>query len=135
MNYLIITEYTLLRIFALIRGMINKLDRKSYTEDDKIIQAYTRSLPMDLSALADSISKLNGVVSRRTLMTQLDFVSDAALEEEQLRKEQEELIELEVDKAKKMFNATPQPTMNNAGNKKDTAGDNILQNKGGNKLE
>ena len=90
---------------------------------------------MDLSALADSISKLNGVVSRRTLMTQLDFVSDAALEEEQLRKEQEELIELEVNKAKKMFDATPQPTMNNAGNKKNTAGDNILQNKGGNKLE
>ena len=122
-------------LFALIKGMINKLDRKSYTEDDKIIQTYTRSLPMDLSALADSISKLNGVVSRRTLMTQLDFVSDAALEEEQLRKEQEELIELEVNKAKKMFSATPQPTMNNAGNKKDTTGDNILQNKGGNKLE
>ena len=115
--------------------MINKLDRKSYTEDDKIIQTYTRSLPMDLSALADSISKLNGVVSRRTLMTQLDFVSDAALEEEQLRKEQEELIELEVDKAKKMFDATPQPTMNSAGNKKDTTGDNISQNKGGDKLE
>ena len=122
-------------LFALIRDMISKLDRKSYTEDDKIIQTYTRSLPMDLSALADSISKLNGVVSRRTLMTQLDFVSDAALEEEQLRKEQEELIELEVDKAKKMFNATPQPTMNSTRNKKDTTGDNILQNKGGNKLE
>ena len=46
-----------------------------------------------------------------------------------------ELIELDVNKSKKMFNATPQPTMNNVGNKKDTAGDNILQNKGGNKLE
>ena len=118
-------------LFALIRGMINKLDRKSYTEDDKIIQTYTRSLPMDLSALADSISKLNGVVSRRTLMTQLDFVSDAALEEEQLRKEQEELIELEVDKAKKMFEASPQPMMgvgNNGNGKTNEAGKNIGAN-------
>ena len=109
--------------------MLNKLDRKSYTEDDKIIQTFTRSLPMDLSALADSISKLNGVVSRRTLMTQLDFVSDAALEEEQLRKEQEELIELEVDKAKKMFEASPQPMMgNNDGGKANEAGKNIGTN-------
>ena len=118
-------------LFALIRGMINKLDRKSYTEDDKIIQTYTRSLPMDLSALADSISKLNGVVSRRTLMTQLDFVSDAALEEEQLRKEQEELIELEATKAKKMFEATPQPMMgmgNNGTGKTNEAGKNIGAN-------
>ena len=111
--------------------MINKLDRKSYTEDDKIIQTFTRSLPMDLSALADSISKLNGVVSRRTLMTQLDFVSDAALEEEQLRKEQEELIELEATKAKKMFEATPQPMMgmgNNGNGKTNEAGKNIGAN-------
>ena len=86
---------------------------------------------MDLSALADSISKLNGVVSRRTLMTQLDFVSDAALEEEQLRKEQEELIELEATKAKKMFEATPQPMMgmgNNGAGKTNEAGKNMGAN-------
>ena len=84
---------------------------------------------MDLSALADSISKLNGVVSRRTLMTQLDFVSDAALEEEQLRKEQEELIELEATKAKKMFEATPQPMFgNNGSGKANEAGKNIGTN-------
>ena len=65
-------------------------------------------------------------------MTQLDFVSDAALEEEQLRKEQEELIELEVDKAKKMFDATPQPTIGINDNKKNTTGNNFQQlNKGG----
>ena len=73
------------RMFNLIKDMINLYERKSYTEDDRIIQTFTRSLPMDLSALADSISKLNGVVSRRTLMSQLDFVSDASLEENQLR--------------------------------------------------
>ena len=116
------------RMFNLIKDMINLYERKSYTEDDKIIQTFTRSLPMDLSALADSISKLNGVVSRRTLMSQLDFVSDASLEENQLRSEQEEAMEMEAKKAKMMFEATPQPTMAPKSNNDDTI-KNIVQNK------
>ena len=116
------------RMFDLIKDMINLYERKSYTEDDRIIQTFTRSLPMDLSALADSISKLNGVVSRRTLMSQLDFVSDATLEENQLRIEQEEVMEMEAKKAKMMFEATPQPTMAPKSNNND-ATKNIVQNK------
>ena len=116
------------RMFNLIKDMINLYERKSYTEDDKIIQTFTRSLPMDLSALADSISKLNGVVSRRTLMSQLDFVSDASLEENQLRSEQEEAMEMEAKKAKMMFEATPQPTIAPKSNNND-ATKNIVQNK------
>ncbi len=116
------------RMFNLIKDMINLYERKSYTEDDKIIQTFTRSLPMDLSALADSISKLNGVVSRRTLMSQLDFVSDASLEENQLRAEQEEAMEMEAKKAKMMFEVTPQPTIAPKSNNND-ATKNIVQNK------
>ena len=116
------------RMFNLIKDMINLYERKSYTEDDKIIQTFTRSLPMDLSALADSISKLNGVVSRRTLMSQLDFVSDASLEENQLRAEQEEAMEMEAKKTKMMFEATPQPTMAPKTNNDNTV-KNIVQNK------
>ena len=116
------------RMFNLIKDMINLYERKSYTEDDRIIQTFTRSLPMDLSALADSISKLNGVVSRRTLMSQLDFVSDATLEENQLRIEQEEVMEMEAKKAKMMFEATPQPTMAPKSNNNEPI-KNIAQNK------
>ena len=116
------------RMFNLIRDMINLYERKNYTEDDRIIQTFTRSLPMDLSALADSISKLNGVVSRRTLMSQLDFVSDATLEENQLRIEQEEVMEMEAKKAKMMFEATPQPTIAPKSNNNDPI-KNIAQNK------
>ena len=116
------------RMFNLIKDMINLYERKNYTEDDRIIQTFTRSLPMDLSALADSISKLNGVVSRRTLMSQLDFVSDATLEENQLRIEQEEVMEMEAKKAKMMFEATPQPTIAPKSNNNDAV-KNIAQNK------
>ena len=116
------------RMFNLIKDMINLYERKSYTEDDRIIQTFTRSLPMDLSALADSISKLNGVVSRRTLMSQLEFVSDAALEENQLRTEQEEAMEMEAKKAKMIFEATPQPIMAPKSNNDGTV-KNIVQNK------
>ena len=116
------------RMFNLIKDMINLYERKSYTEDDRIIQTFTRSLPMDLSALADSISKLNGVVSRRTLMSQLDFVSDASLEENQLRAEQEEAMKMEAKKAKMMFESTPQPTIAPKSNNDNTI-KNIVQNK------
>ena len=116
------------RMFNLVRDMINLYERKSYTEDDTIIQTFTRSLPMDLSALADSISKLNGVVSRRTLMSQLEFVSDATLEENQLRSEQEEAMEMEAKKAKMMFEATPQPIIAPKSNNDNTV-KNIVQNK------
>ena len=116
------------RMFNLIKDMINLYERKNYTEDDTIIQTFTRSLPMDLSALAYSISILNGVVSRRTLMSQLEFVSDATLEENQLRSEQEEAMEMEAKKAKMMFEATPQPTIAPKSNNND-ASKNIVQNK------
>ena len=110
--------------FNLIRDMINLLDRKGYTEDDKVIQTYTRSLPMDLSSLSDSISKLKDVVSRRTLMTQLDFVSDASLEEEQLRVEKEEEMMFEAQKAKVMFEAVPQQQNTNYNANKSTETNN-----------
>ena len=99
-------------MFNLIRDMLNLMERRSYTEDDKVIQTYTRSLPMDLSSLSDSISKLKDVVSRRTLMTQLEFVSDASLEEQQLRIEKEADMELEAKRLKIMATAVPQEDNN-----------------------
>ena len=99
-------------MFNLIRDMLNLMERRSYTEDDKVIQTYTRSLPMDLSSLSDSISKLKDVVSRRTLMTQLEFVSDASLEEQQLRIEKEADMELEAKRLKMMATAVPQEDNN-----------------------
>ena len=95
-------------MFNRIRDMLNLMERRSYTEDDKVIQTYTRSLPMDLSSLSDSISKLKDVVSRRTLMTQLEFVSDASLEEQQLRIEKEADMELEMKRLKMLSEAVPQ---------------------------
>ena len=99
-------------MFNRIRDMICLVERKSYTEDDKVIQTYTRSLPMDLSSLSDSISKLKDVVSRRTLMTQLEFVSDASLEEQQLLREKEAEMEIEAKRLKMMAAAVPQPENN-----------------------
>ena len=99
-------------MFNRIRDMLNLMERRSYTEDDKVIQTYTRSLPMDLSSLSDSISKLKDVVSRRTIMTQLEFVSDASLEEQQLRIEKEADMELEAKRLKMMATAVPQEDNN-----------------------
>ena len=68
------------KMFELMKTILN-LRGASYTADDKILLTFTRSLPLDLTSLADSISKLRGVVSDKTLMSQLDFVTDVRLEQ------------------------------------------------------
>ena len=65
---------------------------------------------MDLSALADSISKLQGTVSRRTLMSQLDFISDVQLEEQQIAKERQEEMDFQMDYIDAYAKHAPQPS-------------------------
>ena len=48
---------------------------------------FTRSLPNNEAEMADIVTKLNGIVSRRTLLSQLDFIEDVEAEIEQLDKE------------------------------------------------
>ena len=86
------------RMFKLIRTMLN-IKGASYTEDDSILLTFTRSLPLDLTSLADSISKLRGVVSDKTLMSQLDFVTDVRLEQEQVEREKQNNLEWQVKAA------------------------------------
>lgn len=80
------------KMFELIKTILN-IRGASYTEEDKILLTFTRSLPLDLTSLADSISKLRGVVSNKTLISQLDFVTDVRLEQEQMDKERQDEIE------------------------------------------
>lgn len=77
------------KMFSLIKTILN-IRGASYTEEDQILLTFTRSLPLDLTSLADSISKLRGIVSNKTLMSQLDFVTDVKLEQEQMNKERQE---------------------------------------------
>lgn len=48
---------------------------------------FVRNLPVNVEDLASTISKLNGIVSKRTLIGQLPFVEDADKELEQLQSE------------------------------------------------
>jgi SPP1 family phage portal protein len=82
------------RMFAMIRTILN-IKGASYTEEDQILLTFTRSLPLDLTSLADSISKLRGVVSDKTLMSQLDFVTDVRLEQERIEEEKQNNLEWE----------------------------------------
>ena len=100
------------RMFAIIRTMLNMMG-SSYSEDDQILLTFTRSLPLDLTSLADSISKLRGVVSNKTLMSQLDFVTDVKLEQERIDEEKQNNLEWEkkrLDLEKDNNNNNPQLT-------------------------
>lgn len=60
--------------------------------DDSIVWrdveiTFTRNLPIDSSDAADMVYKLNGIVSKKTLLTQLPFISDPEKELEQIEYE------------------------------------------------
>jgi SPP1 family phage portal protein len=102
------------RMFAIIRTMLNMMGA-SYTDEDQILLTFTRSLPLDLTSLADSISKLRGVVSNKTLMSQLDFITDVKLEQERINEEKQSNLEwekkrLDLEKDNNTNNNNPQLT-------------------------
>lgn len=63
---------------------------------------FTRNLPIDSSDAADMVYKLNGIVSKKTLLTQLPFISDPEKELEQI--EYENRNNKEEDKNNSDFN-------------------------------
>ena len=108
------------KMFELIKTILN-IKGASYTDEDQILLTFTRSLPLDLTSLADSISKLKGVVSNKTLMSQLDFVTDVKLEQEQINREKENDLEWQL----KAQQQTQQIIANNQPNK--VADDNNIE--------
>ena len=59
-----------------------------------VIITFIRNLPVDLQATADIVAKLNGIVSRETLLSILPFVPDPKLEAEKVQKENDEEMSL-----------------------------------------
>lgn len=57
-----------------------------------IQMTFTRNIPANLTTQADIISKLNGLVSKETLLSLLPFVEDPALEITKLEGEQEDSL-------------------------------------------
>lgn len=55
---------------------------------------FVRALPHNEAEAADIISKLVGIVSRKTLLAQLDFVDDPEYELKQLDKENQDIVRL-----------------------------------------
>lgn len=67
---------------------------KYYDQKDLIIK-FTPNIPSDINSIADSISKLQTVVSQQTLLSLLPFVENPDLELAQFKKEQESIINLD----------------------------------------
>lgn len=54
---------------------------------------FTRALPNNETEIVDMVSKLNGIVSHKTLLAQLDFIEDPDKELELIAQEKQEYIE------------------------------------------
>ncbi|MGM0124693.1 SPP1 family phage portal protein [Enterococcus sp. AZ194] len=65
---------------AAFMKQIDKVD----LDTSKLIYTFTRSLPTDLSYLADSLPKLAPYVSKRTIQSQIPFVTDVDYENEMM---------------------------------------------------
>lgn len=65
-----------------------------YNQKDLIIK-FTPNIPSDITSIADSISKLQTIVSQKTLLSLLPFVENPELEMEQFKKEQGEMVDFD----------------------------------------
>lgn len=71
--------------------------KNNTTYDVKDVQIrFQRDLPFDIVSIADAISKLIPIVSQETLLSQLLFIPNVAVEMDKFRKEQEYLQQLEM---------------------------------------
>ena len=77
-------------LFAMIVHVFNLRGYDYNPRDIKL--TFVKSLPQDMNNLADSISKLKDTVSQRSLLSQLDFITDADVEIETFREEQEYMM-------------------------------------------
>ncbi|PNT94156.1 phage portal protein [Clostridium thermosuccinogenes] len=80
-----------------LKLITNILNLKGYNFNYKDIEiTFNQNLPINLIELSDSASKFAGIVSRKTLLSNLPFVEDVDAEMEQIRKEQSETINLDL---------------------------------------
>ncbi|ADE87489.1 portal protein [Deep-sea thermophilic phage D6E] len=61
-----------------------------------IFWEFKRNVPIDLSYVADYASKLNGIHSKHTLLSQIPYIDDVNYELELMRQEQEEQVNLDM---------------------------------------
>lgn len=80
-------RYALIRRVELI---CNALKLKGVQLDFSTIKVtFTRNLPVDVGVMADTISKLRGLVSSETLIQQLPFITDVSTEMARIERENE----------------------------------------------
>ena len=79
------------RRLELISGILSVLSRPSFDWMGTDI-TFTRNVPINEDDVADMIKNLNGIVSKKTLVSQLPFVEDVDLEMEQLNQELKQSI-------------------------------------------
>lgn len=79
------------RRLELISGILSVLSRPSFDWMGTDI-TFTRNVPINEDDVADMIKNLNGIVSKKTLVSQLPFVEDVDQEMEQLNQELKQSI-------------------------------------------
>jgi len=75
---------------------INNIRANQLFSHKDLIIKFTPNIPSDIASIADSISKLIAVVSQKTLLSLLPFVDNPELELAQYKKEQEDVINLDL---------------------------------------
>lgn len=103
-----------MRQLAKVVGAFIQLPSSGFDMDfdpNKITVTFRPSLPVEISYLADAISKLDGVVSKQTLAKQVPFVEDGALEQRQLQLEKTQDMSAELAMTKMSADEQPTETM------------------------
>ena len=71
-----------------LKLLCNFLGKKAVNIDsESIMPQFTRGLPKNVTEIAQTVSSLDGIVSRETLLSQIPFVEDALVEIEKVKEE------------------------------------------------
>ena len=80
---------SLQRRIELIAGML-KLKNQAQIDFRDIEIVFTANIPANLKEQAQIVSQLDGLISKKTLLSQLPFITDPVAEIEELQKEKSE---------------------------------------------
>ena len=85
------------------------MNAKGSIDPSHVTAIFTRAMPKNLLEISQYVANLKGVVSMKTLLSQIPFVSDPDMEIEAVREENEEAVKMQQELFSEGYNMKNEP--------------------------
>lgn len=89
------------------------MNARATIDPTHVTAIFTRAMPKNLLEISQYVANLKGVVSMKTLLSQIPFVSDPDMEIEAVREENEEAVKMQQEMFSEGYNMKNEPPENN----------------------